>query len=341
MSIILSKITTIVSINTGLFLFFSNQSFILTKQIPVIVGPTISRIFVLRDDIIFSKMTEFGSHFVNESVEDIITEMNNYFNGYLSGQHGGGGVPDVAASPSATLSGENDNFDESIDAINAFDDAMASNEAASFDEQFDAINSHTGSITMTDTEVLDKFIDKQQTGGKDATEILKNMTGGAKKKSSSKPVTVDRQTVFNNPHTGRLFNTDIIDNGEPREFDMNNLRGGFTGEFDLPDGDDHEQEEFAETGDNEENTHVGDVEVIQKDNSVSEGSDEGGSEESDASDDEASSDDLDDYGASPTDEVDRILTQLRNRAGRTLTGGSLNVKKRAVLTDMYPYIIRS
>lgn len=295
-------------------------------------------------------MTEFGSHFVNESVEDIITEMNNYFNGYLSGQHGG-------ASPSATLSGENDDFDQSIDAINAFDDAMASN-AASFDEQFDAINSHTGSITMTDTEVLDKFIDKQQTGGRDATEILKNMTGGynpacassfgeaentqhgggAKKKSSSKLVTIERQTLFNNPHTGRLFNTDSIDNGEPREFDMNNLRGGFTGEFDLPDGDDNEQEEFAETGDSDENTHVGDVEVVQKDNSGSKGSDEG-SDESD--DDEASSDDLGDYGASPTDEVDRILTQLRNRAGRTLTGGSLNVKKRAVLTDMYPYIIRS
>ena len=338
MSIILSIMTTIVSINTGLFLFFSNQAFILTKQIPVIVGPTISRIFVRRDDIIFSKMTEFGSHFVNESVEDIITEMNNYFNGYLSGQRGG--ATNIAASPSTTLSGENDNFDESIDAINAFDDAMASNEAASFDEQFDAINSHTGSITMTDTEVLDKFIDKQQTGGKDATEILKNMTGGAKKKSSSKTATIERQTIFNNPHTGRLFNTDIIDNGEPREFDMNNLRGGFTGEFDLPDGDNHEQEEFAETDDNEENTHVGDVEVIQKDNSVSDEPDEG-SEESDASDEEASSDDLDDYGAAPTDEVDRILTQLRNRAGRTLTGGSLNVKKRAVLTDMYPYIIRS
>lgn len=40
-------------------------------------------------------------------------------------------------------------------------------------------------------------------------------------------------------------------------------------------------------------------------------------------------------------EIDHVLSQLRNKTARTLTGGTVNIRKKVVLTDMYPYIIRT
>ena len=40
-------------------------------------------------------------------------------------------------------------------------------------------------------------------------------------------------------------------------------------------------------------------------------------------------------------EIDLVLNQLRNKTARTLTGGAVNIRKKVVLTDMYPYIVRS
>lgn len=40
-------------------------------------------------------------------------------------------------------------------------------------------------------------------------------------------------------------------------------------------------------------------------------------------------------------EIDHVLNQLRNKTARTLTGGTVNIRKKVVLTDMYPYIIRT
>ena len=40
-------------------------------------------------------------------------------------------------------------------------------------------------------------------------------------------------------------------------------------------------------------------------------------------------------------EIDLVLNQLRNKTARTLTGGTVNIRKKVVLTDMYPYIVRS
>ena len=45
--------------------------------------------------------------------------------------------------------------------------------------------------------------------------------------------------------------------------------------------------------------------------------------------------------ASMASEIDHVLSQLRNKTARTLTGGTVNIRKKVVLTDMYPYIIRT
>lgn len=40
-------------------------------------------------------------------------------------------------------------------------------------------------------------------------------------------------------------------------------------------------------------------------------------------------------------EIDRVLAQLRAKTGRTLTGGTIPIRKKVVLSDMYPYVLRS
>lgn len=45
--------------------------------------------------------------------------------------------------------------------------------------------------------------------------------------------------------------------------------------------------------------------------------------------------------ANMASEIDHVLNQLRNKTARTLTGGTVNIRKKVVLTDMYPYIIRT
>ena len=40
-------------------------------------------------------------------------------------------------------------------------------------------------------------------------------------------------------------------------------------------------------------------------------------------------------------EIDKVLAQLRAKTGRTLTGGTIPIRKKVVLSDMYPYVLRS
>lgn len=40
-------------------------------------------------------------------------------------------------------------------------------------------------------------------------------------------------------------------------------------------------------------------------------------------------------------EIDKVLAQLRSKTGRTLTGGTIPIRKKVVLSDMYPYVLRS
>ena len=47
------------------------------------------------------------------------------------------------------------------------------------------------------------------------------------------------------------------------------------------------------------------------------------------------------YAANMASEIDHVLQQLRNKTARTLTGGTVNIRKKVVLTDMYPYILRT
>ena len=56
---------------------------------------------------------------------------------------------------------------------------------------------------------------------------------------------------------------------------------------------------------------------------------------------EETNDDHDIEHSSMASEIDHVLSQLRNKTARTLTGGTVNIRKKVVLTDMYPYIIRT
>ena len=65
-------------------------------------------------------------------------------------------------------------------------------------------------------------------------------------------------------------------------------------------------------------------------------------EEETINEEEETSEQLDDArNTFMASEIDRVLSQLRNKTARTLTGGTVNIRKKVVLTDMYPYIIRT
>ena len=65
-------------------------------------------------------------------------------------------------------------------------------------------------------------------------------------------------------------------------------------------------------------------------------------EDSDDYSESSSDEEIDDESSSEvTTEIDLVLNQLRNKVSRTLTGGAVNIRKKVVLTDMYPYIVRS
>lgn len=134
--------------------------------------------------------------------------------------------------------------------------------------------------------------------------------------------------------------------------DMSMLGGGSDDEHDQ---NGHEDDGYERKGDNEANetpieqgpaeeeTEALDIEEeddnerranITRNGSTDESSDDSDSEETD---DQPGNQ----YSSSMASEIDHVLSQLRNKTARTLTGGTVNIRKKVVLTDMYPYIIRT
>lgn len=90
-----------------------------------------------------------------------------------------------------------------------------------------------------------------------------------------------------------------------------------------------------------EETEEVDTIVEVRAHAYSSGSSSDSSSDSESYSDDGEVEDEDDTNHNMASEIDHVLNQLRNKTARTLTGGTVNIRKKVVLTDMYPYIIRT
>lgn len=230
---------------------------------------------------------------------------------------------------------------------------------------------------MLDVEILDQHIDKSSlNGGNDASRAIENMAGGFKGEMDSEdaPSAPIKDDFEGNMLGGNASSTNMSEDGLLRghtevtseirvkgkrvtEFDrngsnylkedgyiaMNMLGGAFdgseeeNGEVDTED-DMHKSSNEQDWLDDDYPVHSPDNRAEQIDDPVQ---GPGEWEHSDYSDEYEVETDADDSPVNMSSEIDHVLNQLRNKTARTLTGGTVNIRKKVVLTDMYPYILRS
>jgi hypothetical protein len=291
--------------------------------------------------------------------EDIMSELNSYFKSYIAGVSG-----ESQQNVSNNLS-----FDDAMDSINSnrAGDIESAMEVKSFDadETDDGEPVEKVSSQMLDVELLEQHIDKANlSGGNDATRVIENMAGGgltnnppdgeniteeevdatfgdimlgggtfgqtnkAGTMSGYSGVT-DEIRVKGKRVTERTRNN-IAYRSETGRLDMGMLGGSFE---EVAEANEQDDAEYADNTPEDIVTEAG----------------EGNNVENDPVNDEYEVEY--EYDNAETDEheqpynmaseIDMVLSQLRNKTGRTLTGGTVNIRKKVVLTDMYPYIIRS
>lgn len=272
-------------------------------------------------------------------------------------------------------------FDDIMDGINREHDETSTeseNEYQNMDNEDDLTSPVQ---EMLDVEILDQHIDKHGlTGGSDATRAIENMAGGAlngdHEEIDEEP---DNHDSFANNMLGmqggraKLRNTGAMRGysgvtneirvrgnrvternrsnndylSENGHVDMGMLGGSFEDTV-----DDNEQADWKDT--NPEREIKGEYPIHKpKDaafNPVS-GPGEHDNEDDEYSDGIDYDNEYEEYdeetdgdrgeSTSMASEIDMVLNQLRNKTARTLTGGTVNIRKKVVLTDMYPYIVRS
>ena len=137
--------------------------------------------------------------------------------------------------------------------------------------------------------------------------------------------------------------------------DAQSMLGG--GDSDDQENNHHEDDDYEKRGDNdangtpvEQSPATEDSEekqlptVPSKDKTMDESDDDyeiESAEYDSESDDTDPTDQNSSYQSNMASEIDHVLSQLRNKTARTLPGGTVNIRKKVVLTDMYPYILRS
>lgn len=294
--------------------------------------------------------------------EDIISELNSYFKSYIAGVSG-----ESQQNVSNNLS-----FDDAMDSINS---NRADNIERTLDvKPFDADESEgedndepaTVSSQMLDVELLEQHIDKANlSGGNDATRVIENMAGGGLNNPT------DLETTVNEDEVDEMFEDNMLGGGtigqtnkagamsgysgvtdeirikgkrvternrnniayrsETGRLDMGMLGGSFE---DMEEKDDIEEELMKDATEGEVSKDVVDNDEYDNEYEYDDYDNEYEVEHDDIETDEQVSHNM-------ASEIDMVLNQLRNKTGRTLTGGSVNIRKKVVLTDMYPYIIRS
>lgn len=287
--------------------------------------------------------------------DDVMSELNAYFKSYISNTEGK--KPDVQETLDGILNGSS--FDDAIDAIHRkHSDSDESSEVDT--EPLDAGVEQN----VLDVEILDQHIDKYGlTGGSDATRAIENMAGGGLNR------TAEELDDYDTPHGDFANNMLGMRGGDVRLGKKSTMKGysGVTNEIRVKGNRVMERNRNAfnyrsedgrldmgmlggsfedETSDSEsDNEHESEHRPIFTTPYPIENAEENtdGMDINEYSGDDYSDEDYDNEtnASNMASEIDLVLNQLRNKTARTLTGGTVNIRKKVVLTDMYPYIVRS
>lgn len=299
----------------------------------------------------------------NATSNDVMSELNAYFKSYIANAEGK--KADIQETLDGILNGSS--FDDAIEAIHR--ERSDSKEPEQVLEQEVDTPDTSVEQNVLDVEILDQHIDKYGiTGGSDATRAIENMAGGG--------LNADGEELddHDTPHGDLANNMLGMQGGDVRLGKATAMKGysGVTNEIRIKGNHVTERNRNAfnyraEDGRLDMGMLGGsfDDEALDEDaNDEYEGAHKpifttpyptNGAEENDTADPEEeesaeeyssgsdySEDDDDGNNArNMASEIDLVLNQLRNKTARTLTGGTVNIRKKVVLTDMYPYIVRS
>jgi hypothetical protein len=286
------------------------------------------------DDIDFANSK---SDSYNATSDDVMNELNAYFKSYITNVNG-----NKDGNIQETLDGifNGSSFDDAIEAIHRERDSSPTTDEFNGDIEQNVL----------DVEILDQHIDKYGlTGGSDATRAIENMAGGSLngRHGRSNKGNIRPENDFANSMLG-------IHGGDVRIDGPGLMKGysGVTNEIRVK-GKRVTERDRTNVTYRSENGHLnlgmlgGSFEENEDwEDPVTDTDTDGPTHDDDYSDGYSQSefeeeDDNDNDSPEMTSEIDLVLNQLRNKAVRTLTGGTVNIRKKVVLTDMYPYIIRS
>ena len=297
----------------------------------------------------------------NTTSDDVMSELNAYFKSYIANAEGK--KTDIQETLDGILNGSS--FDDAIEAIHREHSESTSDSDESSSESEVDTEPLDVEQNVLDVEILDQHIDKYGlTGGSDATRAIENMAGGGLNGDAEElddhdmphddlannmlgmqggDVRLGKTTAMKG-YSGVTNEIRVKGNrvternrgtfnyrSEDGRLDMGMLGGSFEDDNALEEEDDEEHE----------NPHepifttpfpVDEAEDDTEEKYMDEDRDSDYSEEDD---------DNDNGATSMASEIDLVLNQLRNKTARTLTGGTVNIRKKVVLTDMYPYIVRS
>jgi hypothetical protein len=283
-----------------------------------------------------------------------MSELNAYFKSYIAGVS-----EEVHHQQDIS---NNLSFDDAMDSINSNRiDESAMGKPFDADSDTEGIETQDVSGQLLDVELLEQHIDKANlSGGNDAMRAIENMAGGGLNESiisEAESVSPVREFESN------MLGGSVVD--QPAKAGAMSGYSGVTDEIRIKGkrATERSRNEFAyraEDGrldmgmlggsfeDVAEKENDDDVDEVMVDDGIDDIEENAFEEEEDKDDDsrpfdeaEVVDDDQDTGSTSMANEIDLVLNQLRNKTGRTLTGGSINIRKKVVLTDMYPYIIRS
>jgi hypothetical protein len=299
----------------------------------------------------------------NTTSDDVMSELNAYFKSYIA--NAGGKKADIQETLDGILNGST--FDDAMDAIHRehSESTSDSDETPEPEADIEPIEDEV-ERNVLDVEILDQHIDKYGlTGGSDATRAIENMAGGGLN------VAAEELDDHDTPHDDLANNMLGMQGGDVRLGKTSAMKGysGVTNEIRVKGNrvTERDRNSFnyrSEDGrldmgmlggsfddnisDNESMNNTEDAhEPIFTTPFPTNGAEEDVDEKyinNDASDysDEFDANDTDDANnLTMASEIDLVLNQLRNKTARTLTGGTVNIRKKVVLTDMYPYIVRS
>lgn len=299
----------------------------------------------------------------NATNSDVMSELNAYFKSYIANSNGNNDR-DLQKTLDGIL--HESTFDDAIEAIHRGRSSSSSSSSSSDNE--DTYPNDSGVKNMLDVEVLDQHIDKHGlTGGSDATRAIENMAGGSLNSAALEEFDeFDNATSSTNDFANNMLG---IQGGDVRLGKTSAMKGysGVTNEIRVKGNRVSERSRNAYNyrdedgrldmgmlgGSFEESANFDDEEGKQElgngdpDNIVLIGT-KGDSEEEDRFEyeaeyeyDDSSDEEPVQHSSSMASEIDLVLNQLRDKTARTLTGGTVNIRKKVVLTDMYPYIVRS